>query len=133
MIIKQTDRITFGYTNILKTQYLKGNLKTVKYGFYGDRLTSKNVSLEHLLPKSKGGKSELDNFVLASKTRNQARGNKDIREFVDNEYAQRYLLQFVGIKVENFNGDNYIKTILNTLKKLGKFIVTVKQRRNRND
>lgn len=119
MIIKQTDNITFGYHNILKTQYLKGNLKPVKYGFYGDKLNKKNVSLEHLQPKSKGGKSELFNFVLASKSKNQARGNKDIQPFVDKENAMRYLLQFVGIKAENFNGDNYIKDILNTLKNLG--------------
>lgn len=111
--------ITFGYHNVLKTQWLKGNLKTVKYGFYGDRLTKKNVSLEHLKPKSKGGKSALENFVLASKYKNQIRGNKDIRPYIDKETVMRYLLQFVGIRVENFNGDNYIRAIINTLRKLG--------------
>lgn len=119
LIIPINPDITFGYHNVLKTQYLKGNLKSVKYGFYGDRLTRKNVSLEHLKAKSKGGKSELENFVLASKAKNQARGNKDIKPFVDKETAMRYLLQFVGIKVENFNGDNYIRAIIKTLKKLG--------------
>lgn len=114
-----TDKITFGYSNILKTQYLRGNLKTVKYGFYGDKLTKKNVSLEHLKPKSKGGKSELENFVLASKTRNQARGNKELALFIDKENAMRYLLQFVGVKADYFNGDNYIRMIITTLKKLG--------------
>ena len=114
-----TDKITFGYSNILKTQYLRGNLKTVKYGFYGDKLNKKNVSLEHLKPKSKGGKSALENFVLASKTRNQARGNKELSLFFDRENALRYLLQFVGVKAENFNGDNYIKMIIRTLKNLG--------------
>lgn len=114
-----TDKITFGYSNILKTQYLRGNLKTVKYGFYGDKLNKKNVSLEHLKPKSKGGKSELENFVLASKTRNQARGNKELALFFDKENAMRYLLQFVGVKADNFNGDNYIRMIITTLKKLG--------------
>jgi len=119
IVTNTTDKITFGYHNILKTQWLKGNLKTVKYGFYGDVLTKKNVSLEHLKPKSKGGKSELDNFVLASKHKNQIRGNQDIRPFVDKECALRYLLQFVGVKADNFLGDNYIKMIINTLKKLG--------------
>ena len=114
-----TDNITFGYSNILKTQWLRGNLKSVKYGFYGDKLTKKNVSLEHLKPKSKGGKSELENFVLASKYKNQLRGNKDIKPFVDKECALRYLLQFVGVKADNFLGDNYIKMIICTLKKLG--------------
>ena len=119
MIIDTNSQITFGYNNILKTQYLRGKLKTVKYGFYGDRLNKKNVSLEHLKPKSKGGKSELENFVLASKIKNQARGNTDLSLFVDKEKAMRYLLQFVGVKVDNFNGDNYIKMIIRTLKKLG--------------
>lgn len=119
MIITINDKITFGYSNILKTQYLRGNLKSVKYGFYGDKLNKKNVTLEHLKPKSKGGKSELDNFVLASKYRNQARGNKELSLFIDKENVMRYLLQFVGVKAENFNGDNYIKAIIRTLKKLG--------------
>lgn len=119
MIITSTDNISFGYSNVLKTQWLKGNLKTVKYGFYGDKLTKKNVSLEHLKPKSKGGKSELENFVLASKYKNQLRGNKDIRPFIDKECALKYLLQFVGVKADNFNGDNYIKMIIRTLKNLG--------------
>lgn len=119
LIIPINPDITFGYHNVLKTQYLKGNLKSVKYGFYGDKLTKKNVSLEHLKPKSKGGKSELENFVLASKYKNQIRGNKDIRPYIDKETVMRYLLQFVGIRVENFNGDNYIRAIINTLRKLG--------------
>lgn len=114
-----TDPVIFGYHNILKTQWLKGNLKTVKYGFYGDRLTKKNVSLEHLKPKSKGGKSELENFVLASKHKNQIRGNQDIKPFIDKETVFRYLLQFVGVKADNFIGDNYIKAVIRTLKNLG--------------
>lgn len=119
MRVTKSDGITFGYSNVLKTQYLKGNLKSVKYGFYGDKLSKKTVTLEHLKPKSKGGKSELGNFVLASKYRNQLRGNNDIRGYIDKENVLRYLLQFVGIKAENFNGDNYIMMILKTLKKLG--------------
>lgn len=119
MIVQQTDNITFGYHSVLKTQYVKGNLKSVKYGFYGDRLNNKNVSLEHLLPKSKGGKSKLTNFVLASRKQNWKRGNDDIQQHIDKPNAMRYLLQFVGVKAENFIGDNYIKDILNTLKSLG--------------
>ena len=65
---------TFGYSHPLKTLYRQGKLP-VRYGFYGDKLTQKNVSLEHLKPHSKGGKTELSNLVLASKQKNQARGN----------------------------------------------------------
>lgn len=119
LITPITPDLTFGYHNVLKTQFLKGNLKGVKYGFYGDKLNKKNVSLEHLKPKSKGGKSALENFVLASKSKNQLRGNKDIRPFINKENVMRYLLQFVGIRIDNFNGDMYIKAIIETLRKLG--------------
>jgi hypothetical protein len=119
MIVQQTDNIAFGYHSVLKTQYLKGNLKSVKYGFYGDRLNNKNVSLEHLLPKSKGGKSKLTNFVLASRKQNWKRGNDDIKQHIDKPNAMRYLLQFVGVKTRDFDGNSYIKDVLNTLRDLG--------------
>lgn len=111
--------ITFGYHSPLKTLYKKGQMPKVIYGFYGDKLTPKNVTLEHLLPHSKGGASELDNFVLASKQNNLARGNDDIRKFANKECIVRYLSQFMGIKLPYFNGDKYIKGILQTLEKLG--------------
>lgn len=111
--------ITFGYHSPLKTLYKKGQMPKVIYGFYGDKLTPKNVTLEHLLPHSKGGASELDNFVLASKQNNLARGNDDIRKFANKECIVHYLSQFMGIKLPHFNGDKYIKGILQTLEKLG--------------
>ena len=109
---------TFQYNSPLKTLYRKGELP-VRYGFYGDKLTQKNVSLEHLKPFSKGGKSNLDNFVLASKRNNMARGNDDIRHYANKENIITYLAQFIGIKLPNFDGDKYIQGVINTLKKLG--------------
>lgn len=111
--------ISFGYSHPLKTLYRKRKLPTVEYGFYGDTLTIKNVSLEHLKPKSKGGKSELENYVLASKQQNWARGNDDIRDHFNPKAASRYLDQFLGIHLPEFNGRKYVSMILNTLKKLG--------------
>lgn len=107
----------FQYSSPLKTMYRKGKLH-VKYGFYGDILTQKNVSLEHLQPASKGGKTKIDNLVLASKENNQARGNDDIKEYLKPENIIRYLSQFKGIKLKGFNGDEYISGILKTLNKL---------------
>lgn len=74
MRIQPIQQPTFQYNSPLKTLYRKGELPVI-YGFYGDRLTQKNVSLEHLKPHSKGGKTVLSNLVLASKQKNQARGN----------------------------------------------------------
>lgn len=108
---------SFGYSSPLKTLYLKGDLP-VKYGFYGDRLNTKNVSLEHLLPRSKGGKTELSNLVLASKEKNQIRGNQPLSKFINLEALQIYVNQFRNIKRDNFNGNAYIKGILNTITRL---------------
>ena len=116
----QPNNQTFGYSHPLKTLYIKGKLP-VKYGFYGDRLTKKNVSLEHLKPFSKGGKTELSNLVLASKQRNQARGNADIRNFANKETIIKYLSQFIDVKIEWFDGNKYINGIIKTLTNLGVF------------
>lgn len=91
----------------------------VKYGFYGDKLTQKNVSLEHLKPHSKGGKTALSNLVLASKQKNQARGNSDIRNFANKETIIKYLSQFIDVKIKGFDGNKYINGIIKTLTNLG--------------
>ena len=109
---------TFGYSNQLKTLYRQGKLP-IKYGFYGDRLTQKNVSLEHLKPHSKGGKTELSNLVLASKQRNQVRGNADIRNFANKETIIKYLSQFIDVKIKGFDGNKYINGIIKTLTNMG--------------
>ena len=109
---------TFQYNSPLKTLWRKGKLP-VKYGFYGDRLTQKNVSLEHLKPFSKGGKTELNNLVLASKQKNQDRGNADIRDFANIETIIKYLSQFIDVKTNDFDGNKYINGIIITLRKIG--------------
>lgn len=109
--------VSFGYSSPLKTLYKKGKLP-VKYGFYGDKLTKKNVSLEHLKPHSKGGKTTLDNLVLATKENNQLRGDGDLKDFIDRDNVIRYLLQFMGVKRRGFNGDEYIRGILKTIEEL---------------
>ena len=108
---------SFGYSSPLKSLYLKGQLP-VKYGFYGDRLNTKNVSLEHLLPRSKGGKTSLDNLVLASKEKNQKRGNQPISKYINFEAMQTYIDQFKNVKTNGFNGNEYIKNILKTVTEL---------------
>ena len=110
--------ITFQYKSPLKTLWKKGELP-VEYGFYGDKLTPNNVSLEHLKPHSKGGKTVLSNLVLASKQKNQARGNADIRNFTNIETIIKYLNQFVDVKVKGFDGNKYINGIIKTLTNLG--------------
>lgn len=117
--INTNAQVSFGYHSPLKTLFLKGKLPTVKKGFYGDTLTKNTVSLEHLEPHCFGGKTDLTNLVLASKKNNQARGNDDIANYLDEKNVTEYLQQFIGIKLPNFDGDKYIQGII---KKLGELL-----------
>lgn len=108
---------SFGYHNVIKTLYKKGKL-SVKYGFYGDKLTKKNVTLEHLLPISQGGKTELSNLVLASANKNQERGVQPLNKMLKWDCVGKYLEQFRDVKLKDFNGNDYIQKILNTINKL---------------
>ena len=105
----------FGYSHALKTAWKKGKIPQVKYGFYGERLTKKNISLEHLKPISQGGKTEWKNLVLASNKINNARGDKPLEQFLDLKAMARYLEQFKNIKVKGFDGNKYIAMILETV------------------
>lgn len=118
MDIQPLTGVSFGYSNILKTLYKKGKLPTVKYGFYGDLITKKTVTLEHLKPRCYGGKTELKNLVLASANKNQERGVRPLSEMINWEYVGIYLEQFRNVVVDCFNGNQYIEMILNTIKEL---------------
>lgn len=107
----------FQYSSPLKTLWRKGKLP-IKYGFYGDVLTQKNVSLEHLRPHSKGGKTNLTNLVLASKAKNNARGNETIKDYLTVENVVRYLAQFKDVRIKDFDGNKYIAGVLATLGRL---------------
>ena len=110
---------SFGYSHPLKTLFKKGKLPTVTKGFYGGELTKDTVSLEHLQPHSQGGRTILENLVLATKKNNNARSNLPILGFVNVEHIKEYLKQFQGVKVGILDGDLYIKLIKRTLKKMG--------------
>ena len=108
-------RPNFGYSHPLKTAWKKGQLSQVKRGFYGERLTQRNVSLEHLCPISKGGKTEWGNLVLADNKINNARGDKPLGEFLNLKAMGEYLEQFKNIKIKGFDGNKYIAMILETV------------------
>ena len=104
-----------GYKSPLKTLYKRNQLPQVKYGFYGERITPNTVSLEHLDPISKGGKTELKNLVLTHKKTNNARSDYPLQDFLKLDKMAKYLEQFKNIKVGNFDGNKYIAMILETV------------------
>jgi hypothetical protein len=116
--------VTFKYNHPLKTLWKQGKLPQVKIGLYNNKLTKKNVSLEHELPVSKGGKSILENYALASREANSERGNDDIKKFLTVDMIRNYLIQFVNLIVKRdkevvFDGNKYIQMQINNFKKLG--------------
>ena len=109
-----------GYPSILKKEWKAGNLPTIKKGLYGGVLTIDNCSIEHIEAKSKGGKSNLSNYALASKKNNIERGNNNIHNFLTINMVKEYLSQFIGVKTKNgFNGNEYINLLTRTFEKMG--------------
>lgn len=107
--------VSFGYSNQLKTLFKKGKLPSVKYDVSGRKLTVKNVTLDHVIPKSKGGKSRIENYMLATAEFNHLRGAKPLSDFLTIENLTRYINQFIDVHVDDFYGNKYIKNLLETL------------------
>lgn len=120
MNIKAVSNVTFGYHHRLKTAWRNGEIPELKHDFYDGSLLNKDtVTLEHLKPVSKGGKTTLTNLVLTSYANNRKRGNNDIRDFINIEAAKKYIEEIKQIKVKGINGENYAKSLINRLKSLG--------------
>lgn len=131
------NEITFGYHHPLKTLFLQGKLPWLKYGMYGDLLSERNVTIEHIKPVSAfkelfhGSKKRAqkaatvwDNVALASKRNNNGRGDDPLITVIDWEAFGVYLEQFHDKEIPGFgSGNDYIIGILNrvnTLVKEGK-------------
>jgi len=112
--------VSFGYHHRLKTAWKNGEIPELIHDFYdGSLLDADTLTLEHLKPVSKGGKTTLTNLVLTSYANNRKRGNKDIRDFINIEAAKKYIEEAKQIKVKGINGKNYAKSLINRLKSLG--------------
>lgn len=110
--------IVFGISHALKTHWLRGEMPSVTKGLYGGRLTPDNISLEHITPKSKGGRTELYNLALATKYLNNKRSSKPLKECLTQAQADEYLSQFRDIRLPDFNGDRYVYIVGNKIKRL---------------
>jgi hypothetical protein len=108
---------TFTYSNKLKTLFKKGLLPSVQVDVAGNKLTKKNVTLDHIIPRSKGGKSYTGNYMLAVKKFNSERGADPLMKWATMEGIIKYLNQFIGIRVKGFIGNEYITEVLKTLER----------------
>lgn len=101
----------FGYSHKLKTDFKKGKLPTVKFDIAGIELNKDNVSLDHVIPKSQGGKSNLFNYMLASKWFNSFRGVVPLAKLITKEMFDKWAKQFEDIMVCGVEGTEYTKEI----------------------
>ena len=109
--------IPFQRISPIKTAFKDGVLP-LKKGFFGGDLTPKNVSLDHMLAKSKGGKSKLSNYVLTTSENNNLKGDMDIFRFATKENTEQYFKAFEGVKLGKHTGEQYLAMISRTLREL---------------
>lgn len=116
MSIPAISPITFqGYNWRVKKLFDQGKLPTVKKDISGRRLTKGNRTVDHVNPRSKGGKVIDENAMLATAEFNSLRGNKDIKDFITVENFALWAEQYLNINVDGFNGAKYVKGIIKTI------------------
>lgn len=107
-----TNKIPFKYNNILKREWLKGNMPSVKHDIGGNRLTADNLTLGHMLARSKGGTNDLYNFTLETAEYNCMKGNKPFSWFFDVKNFMQYCEEMSKVRLKNFDGLEYVKSII---------------------
>ena len=103
----------FEYQHNLKKAFDKGLMPEVKRGLLGHKLTKKNRSIEHIIPKCMGGTLSWDNVALSDRKANMLRGTTPIEELVTKEMWIEYLRQFKNVKNKFVDGVRYIKGLCN--------------------
>ena len=103
-------RPSFGYSHPLKTDFKKGKLQ-IKYDLGGYELNKDNVTLDHVIPKSQGGTSTLDNYVLATRDFNNYRGVVPLAKLITKEMFDKWAKQFEKLMVCGVKGTEYTKMI----------------------
>ena len=84
----------------------------------GNKITQKNLSGDHALAKSKGGKNTDDNMMLATKWFNNMRGNRPLKEVVTTEKLIKWVNQYLKLgKTKDFDFVKYVQDILQIIAK----------------
>lgn len=115
-MIQAVQPISFGYKWVVKSLYNQGMLPTVKKDIYGNPIVQATV--EHIIPKSKGGKSSQSNYAIANAYENMKRGSDHLLKHTTKQNIVEYLEQFTDIIVGCFDGNKYKKDVTKTLHKI---------------
>lgn len=66
------------YNNQFEQMIAREFSKSADCAYCGDELTSKSISLDHVVPRSKGGGNGTNNIVAACKTCNNRKADKEL-------------------------------------------------------
>jgi hypothetical protein len=106
--------VSFGNKSILKTEFDRGAIP-LKRDITGHKLKRGESSVDHTIPKSKGGRSDLYNYSLMNPIANNKRGNRPIKQFIDLESLIEYISKMLDVKTMDLDGVDYIKGWLKNL------------------
>lgn len=111
-----------GNRSILKKEFDNGHIP-LKRDITGSPLRRGESSIDHTIPKSRGGKSELYNYSLMNMVTNNKRGSRPLKHFIDLEAFTEYIKTMLDVKTMDFDGVDYIRGWLRN------FLKEIKQNR----
>lgn len=117
MDIKPVDSVVFHTRSILKTEFNRGNIP-LKRDITGNKLKRGEASIDHTLPKIKGGSSNIYNYSLMNPVANNKRGAKPIKSFINIEALIEYIRVFLDVKTMDLDGIEYLRGWLKTLQQV---------------
>ena len=114
-----TNTISFdGYNFKLKQLYRQSKLPKDLIDIGGNRITQKNLSGDHAIPRSKGGKTTDSNMMLATKQFNSLRGNRPLREVTTVKNLAAWVNQYLQLGyIDGFDFRKYVTGILKILER----------------
>ena len=108
--------VSFQARSALKRDFDSGYIP-LKRDITGHKLIKGYSSLDHTIPKSAGGKSELFNYSLMDIIANNKRGSKPLKEFINLESLIEYIRIMLEVKTADIDGIEYLKGWLRTLQR----------------
>lgn len=114
MKVEPISNILFGAKSVLKREFDKGNIP-LKKDITGHPLRRGESSIDHTIPKSKGGASRLENYSLMNVIINNKRSNKPIEPYIDLLSLIEYIKVMLDVKLPDLDGVEYLRGWLRTL------------------
>ena len=108
--------VNFTSKSILKKEFDNGNIP-LKRDITGAALMKGYVTVDHTIPKSQGGKSDLSNYSLMDYAANNKRSSKPIKNVIDLASLIEYIRVFLDVKTPDLDGIDYLRQWLPTLQK----------------